>query len=258
MTWVIEYAAWVLTVRLRGQDGKTAYERIRGKLWSRIMACFGEVVLFNIPLKWPQHSEDGKLWPIWARGVFLGYDRGSNEYMLWTQKKIVKARTIQRVTAENRWNGEALQEVSASPYSLYTKPPVDVYFRKDPSVTVEAEKQKRHVKVRDMNLRKNDFEGPTGHGYTQQGCPRCKWAIDYGWEEETTLSHSKGCRGRVRKAIHDPGEAGKRRVEAAERRATQWISSEVRTNVQAEGETEDKGDQDVDQDMKEDQPLRFE
>ena len=58
----------------------------------------------------------------------------------------------------------------------------------------------------------------------------------------------------MKKAIHDSGEAGKRRVEAAERRATQWISSEVQTNVQDEGETGDKNDQDVDQN----QPLRFE
>ena len=31
MAWLVECAAWVPTVRLRGEDGRSAYERIRGK-----------------------------------------------------------------------------------------------------------------------------------------------------------------------------------------------------------------------------------
>ena len=74
--------------------------------------------------------------------MFLGYDRGSNEYVLATQKRIVKARAIQRMVEGKRWNAEALQEVTLSPYSLYVRPDPEVYFRKDPAVVTEETQKK--------------------------------------------------------------------------------------------------------------------
>jgi len=31
MAWMVKHASWILTIRVRGRDGKTAYERLRGK-----------------------------------------------------------------------------------------------------------------------------------------------------------------------------------------------------------------------------------
>ena len=45
MASLVQHAAWLLTVQSRGPDGRTAYERLRGKAWSKRMACFGEVCL---------------------------------------------------------------------------------------------------------------------------------------------------------------------------------------------------------------------
>ena len=61
MSWMVEHAAWILTVRLRGQDGHTAYERIWGKPFSRPMVSFGEAVLFSHLTKGPQSQPDGNM-----------------------------------------------------------------------------------------------------------------------------------------------------------------------------------------------------
>ncbi len=43
--WVIRHAAWLLTVRPRGTDGRTSYERLRGREFPKKVVGFGEVCL---------------------------------------------------------------------------------------------------------------------------------------------------------------------------------------------------------------------
>ena len=62
MAWLVKHAAWVLTTRVRGKDGQTPYERLRGKPFGRKSVGFGEMCLFRLPLKGPEaHGEDGEL-----------------------------------------------------------------------------------------------------------------------------------------------------------------------------------------------------
>ena len=44
MSWMVAYAAWMLTVRVVGSDGKTAFERTRHKPFVKRFVPFGEVV----------------------------------------------------------------------------------------------------------------------------------------------------------------------------------------------------------------------
>ena len=104
-------------------------------------------------------------------------------------------------------------------------------------MVIQQKMEAKHVKARDINLRKDDFEGETGHGYTEVGCQRCRWAIDFTWEAETTLSHSSECRRRLRELIRQSGPEGRRRVDAADKRRDEWLAKQVEDNVQAEGET---------------------
>ena len=82
MAWMVKHASWILTIRVRGKDGKTAYERLRGKPFSRKSVGIGEMCLFRLPLKGEKaHDEDGKMGVRWVKGVFLGYGRITNEYV---------------------------------------------------------------------------------------------------------------------------------------------------------------------------------
>ena len=42
MTWMVEHAAWLSTVCKRGEDGKTAFQRVRGRAFNKRSVEFGE------------------------------------------------------------------------------------------------------------------------------------------------------------------------------------------------------------------------
>ncbi len=169
----MRHTSWLLNVRIRGEDGKTSYERLRGKPFARRLVAFGEECLGKFATKGPSHDEDGKLRPRWFRGVLLGYDRLTAEYVLYSQNKVLKTRALQSVPEDRRWNGDAPEEVRISPCALYQRPRPEIVFRKDPSIAKQQMAEKKLVLVRGINLRKDDFIGDGGHGLTQSGCSRC-------------------------------------------------------------------------------------
>ena len=214
MWWMTQHAAWVLTTRSRHPDGKTPYEFLRGKPFSKRMVGFGEVCLAKLNKAAVGGTEVPKLAARWTRAVFLGYERDTHEYVFHAQGRILRSRALQRVPTATRWSPQALQEVSATPHSAYQRPDPDTIFMKDPSIAVETERQSAK-QMRDLNLRRQDF---VEHGLTNVGCPRCAWVLRYGWELTSTLSHSSECRERLKAAIRASGDAGRMRVEALEQR----------------------------------------
>ena len=58
MTWLIQHAADCLSKYQVGEDGKTAYERLKGKKFSRAVVEFGEKVHFK---KSAKGQSDNKL-----------------------------------------------------------------------------------------------------------------------------------------------------------------------------------------------------
>ena len=74
------------------------------------------------------------------------------------QQPDLKTRALQRLMKDKRWNHAAIQEVAASPYSLYKRPDADQVFMKDPSIQVEKAHEARKRISRDIRLYKRDFE----------------------------------------------------------------------------------------------------
>ncbi len=60
--------------------------------------------------------------------MFLGYDYLTNEYILHSQGRIVKARALQRLSCDQRWSAKALEEVRMTPHDTYQKPEPGVVF----------------------------------------------------------------------------------------------------------------------------------
>ena len=60
LAWLVRHTTWLLSVRIRGEDGKTAYARLRGKPFARRLVAFGEECLGKFPVKGPRHDEGGK------------------------------------------------------------------------------------------------------------------------------------------------------------------------------------------------------
>ena len=98
--WLIEHASDVYNKFHVGADGKTGYERWKGKPWNKDTLEFGELVYY----KFPKKTSRGKLDDRWAEGIFVGYKWRTGEAMISIQSGIVKAGTIRR-TGEDRTAG---------------------------------------------------------------------------------------------------------------------------------------------------------
>ena len=51
--WLVEYAAFIVNIRVRGDDGKTAHQRVRKCDFAKRLVPFCELVLVHIPIKSP-------------------------------------------------------------------------------------------------------------------------------------------------------------------------------------------------------------
>ena len=68
MCWLVEHAAHSLTTRVKGRDGQTAYQRVRGKPWNQRLLGFGEMCRYKVQTKkYDQGTEQHR----WNSGFFL-------------------------------------------------------------------------------------------------------------------------------------------------------------------------------------------
>ena len=104
LTWLVEHSAWLLNTRVVGQDGFTAYHRVKGRSYAKRSVGFGEYVMFMLPTKGPKYEEMAKLDPRWLNGYVTGYSKSSNEYYIFDEnsKKMVLAKSVQRVPADKK------------------------------------------------------------------------------------------------------------------------------------------------------------
>ena len=150
MAWMVQHAAWTLTIRQRGKDGRTAYERLKGRPFHKRMVGIGEVCLAKLSKRAVALAEIPKLAPRWTAAVFLGYSRETHEYVFHSHGRVIKSRALQRVRQNVRWNLRALEEIKATPYSLHRQPHEGEVIVRDPSMAAEQELKAREAERRDI------------------------------------------------------------------------------------------------------------
>ena len=96
---MLEYSAYLINRLEIGKDGKTVYERTKGKKATVLGIEFGEKLLYKL-------KADGKMAKIrdrWEYAIFVGVRRRSGEVWLAADGKIFSARSVQRIPVEDRW-----------------------------------------------------------------------------------------------------------------------------------------------------------
>ena len=88
VAFIPEYAAYLMNRLEVGKDGKTAYERVRGKKATVLGIEFGEKLLYKVK---PQ-SKLEKINPRFEYGIFVGVRRRSGEVWIATKDRLVSAR----------------------------------------------------------------------------------------------------------------------------------------------------------------------
>jgi hypothetical protein len=220
--WIVEHSCDVYNKFHVGSDGKTPYERWKGKPWNKDTLEFGELVHY----KFPKKSSRGKLDDRWAEGIFLGYKWRTQEAMIAVDHGVLKAGTIRRTGGDRRWNVEKIRGICGSPWKLHPDhvkesqdedPKVRFMTADEKEAGVEV-KPEDEIKPGRVRLMKEDY---IEHGFTQ-GCRGCKSIIN----KQRAQTHSESCRLRMEKAL-DSSAAGKDRKRKADDKSNEWIAQKV-------------------------------
>ena len=119
--WLVMHSSDTLNRYRIGTDGKTSYQRWKGKIFKRVVPEFGEKVFY---LRLGSLKEQGrdKGESRWNEGHFLGVRNETGELIIGTNQGIVKARDFKKIAdVKQRWNAESLKNVKGSRHSLEAK-----------------------------------------------------------------------------------------------------------------------------------------
>ena len=103
VSWLLEHTYHILNVMVKGEDGITPWHRARGRPFRQPLIGFGESILYRFPAKGPRHAPAGNMGPLGDEGIFLGFHRSSNSYVVSTNDgRCIVARAVTRRTERER------------------------------------------------------------------------------------------------------------------------------------------------------------
>ena len=170
--WMLRWAAMMCSRYAVGRDGKTAYERRRGRRCNILVVPFGEKVWFK-QIRDQKERKD-KFDSEWREGIWLGHSRNSNEVLVGTKDGVVRAYAIRRQEGGKRWSKELIEQLRGTPQQPDPKKPglaIPVRVNFEDYVEEETEEVKeREFEPRRMKITKQMCEDV---GYTE-GCEGCR------------------------------------------------------------------------------------
>ena len=193
MTWMVENANYLLNRYEVGHDGKTAYERCKGKVAKVLGIEFGEAVL------WKRRAVGGalaKMTCLWEDGVYLGLKGASGEVIVADETGVWKTRSMQRKPLEARWGAAVVDSVKHVPWRVSEDDPEVDGERltagemglRMPGRDVEME-ARTEPSFHRMQIKKSDFEKI---GFTTN-CQGCKSIL----RGTARQGHTEACRSRM-------------------------------------------------------------
>ena len=237
MPWLIMHAGETLSHHQVGQDGKVAFQRLKGRKMRRHLAEFGERVMWQ-PL---DQLKAGSMEPRFLEGVWLGIRPQSSEVIVGTNKGVFKTRTFRRIPENERWSSESITNVTGTPWKPTEfddsdklkiripgpeEPPVD-----DPHVRGED------GQPRNFMIYKRDLER---YGYTPQ-CPGCYAAK----HNKAHKSHNHQCRELIKSKLLADDEFSQR-IHDHQLREDRWLAEQIeKSETTKVDETRAEGASDV-------------
>eukprot|EP00973_Karenia_brevis_P033346 4600183-Karenia_brevis.AAC.1 len=95
--WLIEYAAFTLhAFKQDALDGKSAFERIRGRSIHQCIVAFSEHVHYKPAKSVSIEKAEAR----WEKGVWLGIIPESQEHIIGTKAGVIKCRAISAMREE--------------------------------------------------------------------------------------------------------------------------------------------------------------
>ena len=233
-SWLVEYCAFIINVRVVGKDGITSFARVRRKNFAKRLIPFGEYVFIHVPRMSPERQRQGVLEPRSVEGLVLGYGRQSHSYLVYTDGEFKMVRSVSRMPLSKRWRTDKLQDVKFTVQDQHLKRGAKaVPFVDREAATVDEQGYRRAP--RRLELRQGDFDPALGgHGWTEH-CPKCDRARMYGWKDSVNLQHNEACRQGLETELAAT-EKGKARIALSKTR----LERRQGAAVAADGKEEEK------------------
>ena len=201
-----------------GKDGKTAYERSRGRVARLPEVEFGEGVL------WKRRREGGplgKLTCMWDDGIFLGVKGSTGEMIIGNKKGAWRTRTLRRKVAGERWTRENLELIGGVPWKMTKEGTGDGEDLKT-DVTIMDKDYRERMRVeeheavpRKVYITREDVET---YGYTV----KCPGGIS-NLKNTAKQAHNDDCRRRLEKEL-----AGTEKAQKAKRKVGEYVDKKMK------------------------------
>jgi hypothetical protein len=223
IAWMMQHVCLLLNCMIKGDDGITAWHRVRGRPFHQQLLGFGECILYRYPSKGPHHQPDGNMGALGAEGVFLGYNRMSNTYIVANDDGFVATRSVTRRPEAERWRADALAKISATPGKERDQARASRQKFDAPATTQgpTAEEAKptasRRLRINMSDLKKYD--------HFDENCAQCRYIRQYGKARDGG-THTHACRKMLTEKMQQTDE-GKARLAAHEERIDQNIAEQI-------------------------------
>jgi len=226
IAWMIEHCADLHNKYHVYSDGKTSFEKIKGKKHRGELLEFGQKILHRVPGK----PKGGLMAPRWIPGVWLGKRFSSEEHVVaMGGGRVVRARAVRSLPEASMWVKEDVLGIIGVPWK-----PSGVLegdgekLPEVPRVFIEAEEPDVATKSRGMKIMPKHLGRV---GYTKN-CPKCH-DLASGERSLTSRGHSAECRKRVEEELLNDKDMRKD-VEKAEKRKDEYLSKRVEAEVSVE------------------------
>ena len=220
VAWLVGHVGDLITKHQVGDDGRTAYERIKCKAFRRDLVEFGEKVHFrNVKKNGRENKMEGR----WGEGFFLGLRWRTGEAIIGTETGLEKTATIKRVGAHRRWDPKGLAKVKGWPWCRGPdegEPAVNLRVRwlDDDEVGRTAAAKEDPTRIYRLRLKREDF---IKYGFTE-GCIGCEAII----KSTEQRGHTEACRARMLRAM-GATEEGQRVIEQQAEKEVAKIARKV-------------------------------
>ncbi len=221
--WMVRHAAHLITRSRVRENGRTAYQLMKGRRGNAKLVPFGEVVLFKIP---PTQHKLGDFENRWESGVWLGFVMRSGEHLVGTTRGVFRVSTVMRRPADKRWSSSMLKAIGGTPETPVPGAPgrrIPVFAKKledpQPDQTVFIPAKEPEIEVRVAYIYRGDIDK---HGPTPR-CPGCAAALKGG---KYRAKHTDECRKRFEELIGQT-EEGRKRFDAARERKLDEVTRQA-------------------------------
>ena len=212
---LVRHAAHIINVSRVRDNGRTAWQLMKGRRSRTPLLPFGEVVMFKIPTT---NRRIGSFEDRWEKGIWAGVESRSGEHLVATTEGIFKVSTIKRRPADQRWSSEMLQNIAGSlqePTPGSGQRRIQAYARiaaddAPRSIAYAPAPETEEPETRAAQIKQHEVRT---HGGTP-GCPGCRAAQTGKGRNQHTFE----CRKRFGQLLRQNAKSKLRFERAAERR----------------------------------------